>query len=148
MSSGPNQPLHGAPAARVLVAGANGFTGALAAKIVWDHPRLQLVAATSRSDAGKRIDALYPRYRVPMTLTELDLGDADLCEPVLAAATRLAAGAKVPVINDPRSVMKTLSLPAAWHLSTACFMSHGETNCPFLMFTGRSLSAAAITRSV
>ena len=63
------QPLAGDPAARVLVAGASGFTGALAAQIVWRHPRLQLVAATSRSDAGKRLDQLYPRYRVPIGLT-------------------------------------------------------------------------------
>ena len=67
------QPLDGDPAARVLVAGASGFTGALAAQIVWNHPKLQLVAATSRSDAGKRLDRLYPRYRVPIELTELDL---------------------------------------------------------------------------
>ena len=46
------------------------FTGALAAKIVWEHPRLELVAATSRSDVGKRLDAIYPRYRVPIVLTE------------------------------------------------------------------------------
>ena len=44
--------------ARVLVAGANGFTGALAAKIVWGHPRLELVRATSRSDAGRRIEEI------------------------------------------------------------------------------------------
>src|SRR5262245_4866733 len=66
------QPQSGEPAARVLVAGASGFTGALAAKIVWEHPRLQLVAATSRSDVGKRLDELYPRHRVPIGLTELD----------------------------------------------------------------------------
>ena len=35
------QPLSGEPAARVLVAGASGFTGALAAQIVWRHPRLR-----------------------------------------------------------------------------------------------------------
>ena len=73
MSDLSTQPLDGDPAARVLVAGASGFTGALAARIVWNHPRLQLVAATSRSDAGKRLDQLYPRYRVPIELTELDL---------------------------------------------------------------------------
>ena len=58
------QPLSGEPAARVLVAGANGFTGALAAKIVWDHPRLELAAATSRSDAGflEGIDAAIVAY--------------------------------------------------------------------------------------
>jgi glutathione synthase/RimK-type ligase-like ATP-grasp enzyme len=35
------------------------------------------------------------------------IGDADLCEPALQAAARLAARARVPVINDPRAVMKT-----------------------------------------
>jgi len=87
------QPLAGEPAARVLVAGANGFTGALAAKIVWDHPRLQLVAATSRSDAGKRLDALYPRYRVPVELTELDL---DRVEGIDAAIVAYPHGAAAP----------------------------------------------------
>ena len=62
--------------ARVLVAGASGFTGALAAELVWRHPRLELVAATSRSDAGARLDQLYPRYRVPLELKELDLAAA------------------------------------------------------------------------
>ena len=88
-----SQPLAGEPAARVLVAGASGFTGALAAKIVWDHPRLQLVAATSRSDAGKRLDALYPRYRVPIELTELDL---DRVEGVDAAIVAYPHGAAAP----------------------------------------------------
>ena len=59
-----------------LVAGASGFAGALAAQLVWRHPSLELVAVTSRSDAGTRLDALYPRYRVPLELTELDLDAA------------------------------------------------------------------------
>jgi tetratricopeptide (TPR) repeat protein len=35
------------------------------------------------------------------------IGDADLCEPALRAAMRIAANAGVPVINDPHAVMKT-----------------------------------------
>jgi len=35
------------------------------------------------------------------------IGDADLCEPALEAAMRIADGAQVPVINDPGAVMKT-----------------------------------------
>jgi glutathione synthase/RimK-type ligase-like ATP-grasp enzyme len=35
------------------------------------------------------------------------IGDADLCQPALQAATRLIERATVPVINDPRAVMKT-----------------------------------------
>jgi N-acetyl-gamma-glutamyl-phosphate reductase len=88
------QPLDGTPAARVLVAGASGFTGALAAQIVWNHPNLELVAATSRSDAGKRLDQLYPRYRVPIELTELDLETVD----VDAAIVAYPHGASAPTV--------------------------------------------------
>ena len=35
------------------------------------------------------------------------IGDADLCEPALQAAARIVATANVPVINDPRAIMKT-----------------------------------------
>ena len=35
------------------------------------------------------------------------IGDADLCEPALEAAARIIAGARLPVVNDPRAVMKT-----------------------------------------
>jgi N-acetyl-gamma-glutamyl-phosphate reductase len=92
----PTQPLDGAPAARVLVAGASGFTGALAAQIVWNHPNLELVAATSRGDAGKRLDALYPRYRLPLILTEpnfeaLEFDAAIVAYPHGASAPTVAA---------------------------------------------------------
>ena len=69
-----------APCLSVLVAGASGYTGALAARLLDRHPRFDLVAVTSRSDAGRRLDDLYPHHRVPLTLEELDLdrhGDVD-----------------------------------------------------------------------
>jgi N-acetyl-gamma-glutamyl-phosphate reductase len=89
------QPLSGEPAARVLVAGASGFAGALAAQIVWRHPRLQLVAVTSRSDVGTRLDDLYPRYRVPLELSELDL---DRVEGIDAAIVAYPHGAAAPTV--------------------------------------------------
>jgi N-acetyl-gamma-glutamyl-phosphate reductase len=85
------QPLDGDPAARVLVAGASGFTGALAAKIVWNHPHLELVAATSRGDAGKQLDEIYPRYQVPIELTELDLENLPDVEAAIVAYPHGAA---------------------------------------------------------
>jgi N-acetyl-gamma-glutamyl-phosphate reductase len=87
--------------ARVLVAGASGFTGALAAQIVWRHPRLELVAVTSRSDAGTRLDRLYPRYRVPLELTELDL---DSIERVDAAIVAYPHGASAPTVAALRGL--------------------------------------------
>jgi N-acetyl-gamma-glutamyl-phosphate reductase len=81
--------------ARVLVAGASGFTGALAAELVWRHPRMELVAATSRSDAGTQLNRLYPRYRVPIELTELDL---DALEGIDAAIVAYPHGASAPTV--------------------------------------------------
>jgi N-acetyl-gamma-glutamyl-phosphate reductase len=82
---------------RVLVAGASGFTGALAAKLVHRHPQLSLEAITSRSDAGRRLDDLYPYHRVPLVLDALDLdrqGDID------AAIVAYPHGASAPVVAD------------------------------------------------
>ncbi len=95
------QPLSGQPVARVLVAGASGFTGALAAQIVWRHPRLELVAATSRSDAGRRLDDLYPRYRVPLELSELELAQL---EAVDAAIVAYPHGASAPTVAALRGL--------------------------------------------
>jgi N-acetyl-gamma-glutamyl-phosphate reductase len=82
---------------RVLVAGATGFAGALAAHLLWRHPRFELAAVTGRSDVGELLSDLYPRYRVPLRLQELDtdeLGEIDaavVAYPHAAAAPTVAA---------------------------------------------------------
>jgi N-acetyl-gamma-glutamyl-phosphate reductase len=57
----------------VSVFGAAGFTGALTARLLHRHPSFELRALTGRSDAGVRLDQLYPHHRVPLELEELDL---------------------------------------------------------------------------
>jgi len=101
VSSAAAQPLDGNPAARVLVAGASGFAGALAAQLVWRHPRLELAQVTARADAGARLDRLYPRYRVPLTLRELDLAQA---EDTDAAIVAYPHGASAPVVAELRGL--------------------------------------------
>jgi N-acetyl-gamma-glutamyl-phosphate reductase len=65
---------HFAPGSpRVLVAGATGFAGALAAQLLWRHPGFELVGLSGRSEIGRPLDDLYPRYRVPLEIEELDL---------------------------------------------------------------------------
>jgi len=93
--------------ARVVVAGASGFAGALAASLVHRHPRLELAAATARADAGARLDRLYPRYRVPVELTELDPESAGEYDAAIVAYPHGAAAevvarfveAGVPVVD-------------------------------------------------
>jgi N-acetyl-gamma-glutamyl-phosphate reductase len=89
------------PAAKVLVAGASGFAGALTAQLVWRHPLLELAHVTSRGDAGKRLDRLYPRYRVPLTLEELEIGEID---EVDAAIVAYPHGASAPVVAEMRGL--------------------------------------------
>jgi N-acetyl-gamma-glutamyl-phosphate reductase len=112
--AGAGQPLAGEPAARVLVAGAAGYAGALAAELVWRHPRLELVAVTARSDAGARLDRLYPRYRVPLELTELDLGGL---EGIDAAIVAYPHGAAAPVVAEMRGLgIRVIDLSADFRL--------------------------------
>ena len=99
------QPGAGGP--RVIVAGGTGFAGALAAQLLWSHPGFELVAVTGRSEAGRPLHELYPRYRVPLTIEELDverLGGIDaavVAYPHAAAAPTVAAllGAGARVVD-------------------------------------------------
>jgi N-acetyl-gamma-glutamyl-phosphate reductase len=99
---------------RAIVAGASGFTGALAAKLLQRHPAFDLVAVTSRSDAGRRLDDLYPYHRVPLELEELDLdrhGDVD------AAVVAYPHGAAAPVVAALRARgVKVVDLSADFRL--------------------------------
>jgi N-acetyl-gamma-glutamyl-phosphate reductase len=114
------------------VAGASGFTGALAAQIVWRHPRMDLAGVTSRSDAGTRLDRLYPRYRVPLELTELDLdalGDVD------AAIVAYPHGASAPTVAALRERdVVVADLSADFRLRDVATYEHwyGEHGAPGL----------------
>jgi N-acetyl-gamma-glutamyl-phosphate reductase len=48
---------------RVGIVGGTGYTGVELLRILALHPRAEIVAVTSRSDAGQRVDALYPNLR-------------------------------------------------------------------------------------
>lgn len=100
--------------ARVLVAGASGFAGALAAQLVWRHPRLELIEVTSRSDVGRRLDELYPRYRVPLELTELEIDGIEECDAAIVAYPH---GAAAPTVAGLRGLgLQVVDLSADFRL--------------------------------
>jgi N-acetyl-gamma-glutamyl-phosphate reductase len=92
-----------------MVAGASGFTGALAAELVWRHPRMELVAATSRSDAGKRLGDLYPRYRAQVELSELDLNALPDLDAAIVAYPHGASAPTVAGLRERGIVVADLS---------------------------------------
>jgi N-acetyl-gamma-glutamyl-phosphate reductase len=117
VSSEAKQPLAGEPAAKVLVAGASGYAGALAAELVWRHPHLELVRITGRSDAGTRLDRLYPRYSAPLVLE--DPGDS-AAEGVDAAIVGYPHGAAAPVVAGLRDAgVRVVDLSADFRLHSA-----------------------------
>ena len=81
------------------VIGATGYTGALSAALLWRHPSIDLVAVTSRSDVGRRLDDLYPRHRVPLTLEELDLDRHGAVDAVIVAYPHGASAGVVAALR-------------------------------------------------
>jgi N-acetyl-gamma-glutamyl-phosphate reductase len=101
---------------RVAVVGATGYAGALCAALVQRHPSLELTAVTARSDAGKRLDYLYPRYGVPLVLEELD--PDRIAERAEAALVAYPHGAAAPAVKALRERgLKVADLSADFRLS-------------------------------
>jgi N-acetyl-gamma-glutamyl-phosphate reductase len=95
------RPREGDPAARVIVAGASGYAGALAVELVAQHPSLELARATARSDVGTPLNELYPQYTSSAILEELDLG---ALEGIDAAIVAYPHGASAPVVAEMRGL--------------------------------------------
>jgi len=115
----------------VAVLGASGYAGALAAALLHRHPRFDLVAVTSRSDAGLRLDELYPRYRVPLVLDAFDLDELDGVDAAIVAYPHGAAAPTVAALHD-RGV-KVVDLSADFRLRdpavyTEWYGEHGAPN--------------------
>jgi N-acetyl-gamma-glutamyl-phosphate reductase len=95
---------------RVGLVGVTGYTGMELTRILALHPRMELVRATSRKEAGMRLDAFYPSLRGfkpgELIISEPDPADlAKACDVVFLAIPHgaametagelLAAGCKV-----------------------------------------------------
>jgi N-acetyl-gamma-glutamyl-phosphate reductase len=119
--------------ARVVVAGASGFAGALAAHLVNRHPRLELAAATARDDAGKLLDRLYPRYQVPIELVELDLDRPPKAEAAIVAYPHGAAAPVVARLLDEGQAVVDVSADFRLRELPTYEETYGEHGAPELL---------------
>lgn len=81
------------------MAGASGYAGALTAELIRMHPSLELVRITARTDAGTRLNELYPQYGVDLVLEE---PSAEHTDDVDAAVVAYPHGAAAPVVKSFR----------------------------------------------
>ncbi len=105
---------------RVAVLGANGFGGALCARLVDRHPSLDLTVATARADAGRRHDELYPRYGVARVLEQFDPDAvAERADAAMVAYPHKTAAGAVRQLRERG--LKVVDLSADFRLDQASY---------------------------
>src|SRR5262245_27049992 len=102
---------------RVAVAGASGYMGAEALRLLSVHPKLQLSVVTSERLAGERLDKVFPHLRGLSSLVFSDLDPARLSEEadlVFLALPHMESQRAVPGLR--RRGRKVIDLSADYRL--------------------------------
>ncbi len=102
-------------------------------RLVWRHPRLELAAATSRGEAGTRLDRLYPRHRVPVELVQLDLDQAAACDAALVAYPHGAAAELVGELRRADVPVVDISADFRLHDLATYERTYGDHGAPGLL---------------
>src|SRR5215211_8945409 len=118
---------------RVLVAGASGYAGALAAELVRTHPSLELARVTARTDAGKRLNALHPQYGVDLVLEEPAAEDGADVDAAIVAYPHGAAAPVVAALREQGTKVVDLSADFRLHDLDAYSRWYGEHGAPQLV---------------
>lgn len=123
---------------RVLIAGASGFAGAIAARIIEDHPVFRLGPITARAEAGLRLVDIYPQHRVGRRLEELDL-DAH-AEEAEAAIVGYPHAAAAPVVKGLlERGLRVIDLSADFRLRDLATYEHWYGEHPHPELVGGSV---------
>jgi N-acetyl-gamma-glutamyl-phosphate/LysW-gamma-L-alpha-aminoadipyl-6-phosphate reductase len=82
--------------ARAAVVGASGYIGGELLRLLIGHPRVEVAAATSARQAGRRVDGVHPHLRGLTDLTFVAPGTLDEYDVVFVAAPHREAMHRVP----------------------------------------------------
>ena len=118
------------------IIGGTGYTGVELLRILTLHPEVQIHKVTSRADAGKRVDSLYPNLRgyVDAVFTEPSMESLGECDVVFFATPNGTAMRMAEPLLE-RGV-KIIDLAADFRLTDPAAWEHwyGEPHtCPRLM---------------
>src|SRR5690348_9522653 len=97
---------------KVGIVGGTGYTGAELLRLLARHPKARLQVLTSRQEAGKRADAVFPhlRGRCDLSFSAPDAGALAKCDAVFFATPHATAMTLAPGLLE-RGV-KVLDLSA------------------------------------
>ncbi|WP_291988771.1 N-acetyl-gamma-glutamyl-phosphate reductase [Candidatus Accumulibacter sp. ACC007] len=87
---------------KVGIVGGTGYTGVELLRLLAQHPQVQLVAITSRGEAGTAVSDMFPSLRRRLDLKFEDPASADLrsCDLVFFATPNGVAMAQAPALLD------------------------------------------------
>ncbi len=104
---------------RVGVVGATGYTALELFRLLMRHPQVQVTQATSRSDAGARLDSIHPILRGWSSLTLTEFVIDDFSATVDCAFCCLPHAAASPVVKQlvDRGI-RTIDFSADYRLDT------------------------------
>jgi N-acetyl-gamma-glutamyl-phosphate reductase len=115
------------------VAGASGYAGALAAELIRKHPSLELARVTARTDAGRRLNELHPRYGVDLVLEEPAAEDGADVDAAIVAYPHGAAAPVVAALREQGTKVVDLSADFRLHDLDTYGRWYGEHGAPQLL---------------
>ena len=109
---------------KVGIVGGTGYTGAELLRAFAQHPRARVEVLTSRQEAGKRADRLFPQLRgyCEVVFTEPDISKLAQCEAVFFATPHGTALQMAPALIDQG--VKVIDLSADFRLQDAKEYQH------------------------
>ena len=118
------------------IVGGTGYTGVELVRLLSVHPDVKLVAITSRSEAGRRVDDLFPNLRghSELLFTAPEDAQLDSCDVVFCATPHNVAMNMVPDLMA--AGVRIVDLSADFRLRDAAVWSewYGEVHaCPELL---------------
>jgi len=118
------------------IVGGTGYTGVELLRLLALHPGVAVHAVTSRSDAGKRVDAVYPnlRGRIDKVFVEPELNNLSECGVVFFATPNGTAMRMAQALLDMG--VKIIDLAADFRLKDSAVWEkwYGEPHaCPSLL---------------
>jgi len=118
------------------IVGGTGYTGVELVRLLSVHPDVKLVAITSRSEAGRRVDDLFPNLRghSELLFTASEDAQLDSCDVVFCATPHNVAMNMVPGLMA--AGVRIVDLSADFRLRDAAVWSewYGEVHaCPELL---------------
>ncbi|MFW2176357.1 MULTISPECIES: N-acetyl-gamma-glutamyl-phosphate reductase [unclassified Moraxella] len=121
---------------KVGIVGGTGYTGVELIRLLSQHPQAEIIMLTSRSEAGRRVDDMFPSLRgvSDLVFSDLDVNELAKCDVVFFATPHGVAMKHAKFLTDNNT--KVIDLAADFRLQNLADFKQWydlEHECPDLL---------------